>query len=228
MWRKGPLKLDTSLLLGRSTAVLLSFVDDEHGLLAVHPTILAFAPPALVRADARPFHSLPCFHKRWWGQRLEPPHSLHRLLLRWWGQILAPPHSLHMLLLRWCGHFQGSWSPPSSPSHTAASLPPRHSPQARLARAASAFPAGPGPELTSEPWRARLSVDAPDMLLTRTRNLLSSPRSVHLSAAVSSPQIPHKLALSLALTRSLTHAQLLRSAQGLTSTVHNHALYLSF
>jgi hypothetical protein len=151
-------------------------------------------------------------------------------LMRWWGQMLAPPHSLHVLLLRWWGHFEGSFL--RTPA-VAAIPPPPHgclfaSPplSSGSAGARSFFPAGPGPELTSEPRRICLSVDTPDMLLTRTRNLLSSPRREVLSVS-SPPQIPQKLSLSLALTRSLSHAQLLISAQGLTATADNYARYLT-
>ena len=157
-----------------------------------------------------PPHSLHCFHKRWWEQRLEPPHSLHRLLLRWWGQMLTPPHSLHVLLLRWCGHFEGSFL--RAPGVAAIPHPPcgclsaAPSPSSGSAGARRFFPAVPGPELTSEPRRARLSVDAPHILLVRTRNLLSSPRSVPLRL-FSSPNFPEALFLSgthsLSLTRTL-------------------------
>jgi hypothetical protein len=51
MWRQGRLQLDTSLFLCRSTALLP--LNDERGLLAPHPTLLASAPLSLVLAEAR-------------------------------------------------------------------------------------------------------------------------------------------------------------------------------
>ena len=71
-----------------------------------------------------------------------------------------------------CKHlFSASTSP--LPRLSDASLPPRRPPQARWPRVAF-FPAGPGADLISErPRRARLSVGAPDMLLSAA--LVTSP-----------------------------------------------------
>ena len=165
--------------------------------------------PGTGRLPATP-HSLHLLLMRWCEQILAPPQSLHWLLLRWWGQILEPPHSLHWALRRLCGHFEGSFL--RAPGVAAIPHPPcgclsaAPSPSSGSAGAHRFFPAVPGPELTSEPRRARLSVDAPHILLVRTRNLLSSPRSVPLRL-FSSPNFPEALFLSgthsLSLTRTL-------------------------
>ena len=110
----------------------------RHRLIGFLAALLAVAPYALVRADARPPALLAPAPLALVRADARPPHSLHLLLSRWCWQRPAPPHSLHLLLSRPCGQMLRAFlrAAPSAVSSHRRRLPPPPAGSGAAARAA--------------------------------------------------------------------------------------------